>query len=461
MKVLEFARRFIFWILDFVTGGNIRKYLNDVIFIQKSPNAPEVRKQREKHLNLLLEHALGTVPFYQGMVGNGEIGLEHFPVVNKVLVLENYERFRSTSYLDRTNHKVSTSGSTGNPFTIFHNKGKRNRNIVDTIYFSRKVGFYIGNRLYYLRLWDKQYKKTGWQSWAQNIDMQSVDELDDERIQNWIERFENDRSNKSILAYTSALRSICQYLDRVGAKPLKGKPWSVIAMSEGLDDFVVQGVKKYFGVVPVSRYSNSENGIIAQQVLGKPYFEINWASYYVEILDLNKDIPVKMGQSGRIVVTDLFNYCMPLIRYDTGDIGSFDLDENNNLVFRKIEGRKMDMFTNTKGEYISSHIIHHVLQFEGIDQFQFIQEVGHRYIIKLKVNRKFDFNNEPILIAKYRQYFGEEADIVVDYVKDIPLLSSGKRKLVINNAINKYNLIGRATDSPMREDIYNSRGCSI
>ena len=456
MKVLEFARRLLFWVTDFITGGDVRKHLDDIFFIQKNFHSPEVRERREKHLRHLLDHVVGTVPFYKEIMADGPIELARFPVVDKSIVRKNYDRFKSTDFTDRTNHSVSTSGSTGIPFKLEHGRGKRVRNIADTMYFSRRSGFHFGNRLYYLRLWDKQYKKTGLLSWVQNIDMQSVDEMDDDNLYNWIQRYESDRSNKSILGYTSALRSICQYLDKVGAAPLKGKTDSVVAMAEGLDDFVTEGIKKYFNVVPVSRYSNSENGIIAQQLSGKRDFEINWASYYVEILDLNKDIPVEIGRSGRIVVTDLFNHCMPLVRYDTGDVGSIKLDENNVPVFKKIEGRKMDMFTNTNGEFVSSHVIHHILQFEGIEQFQFIEEENHNYIIKVKINDRFDYENEPRLIAKYRSYFGEDANIRVDYVADIPSLPSGKRKLVINNTLKDNNrIIKNVTDRPIAPESHD------
>jgi len=131
-----------------------------------------------------------------------------------------------------------------------------------------------------------------------------------------------------------------------------------------------------------------------------------------------------------------------MIRYDTGDVGILEKDSNySTLTFSKIEGRKMDMFTNTKGEFISSHIIHHVLQFKGIEQFQFIEEKNDEYIIKLKVSEKFDTKSEPKLIQQYQEYFGEDAQVKIEYVKEIPLLPSGKRKLVINNALKTKELV--------------------
>lgn len=438
MIILEFLRKYLFWTFDFLKGGHLRKHYNDIAFIQENFASADATKKRNSHLKNLLDHAVATVPYYQKQ---GVGSLDKFPIVSKAFIRENFEQFQSKSYLTKKNHKVMTSGSTGNPFTIFHDHNKRARNTVDTIYFSKKAGFEIGSRLYYLRLWDKQYTKSGFVSWVQNMYKHSVDDLEDDKILKLVHQLENDRSTKSILAYTSSLQSICKYLDRQEGRIWNFKVNTVIAVAEGLNDYVRTAIKKYFNCEVISRYSNSENGIIAQQGLASinTDFKINWASYYIEILDLNRDVPVEYGISGRIVITDLFNYSMPLIRYDTGDVGVLGLDTEDKdgaLVLKSIDGRKMDMFTNTKGEFISSHIVHHILQVEEIDQFQFVQENYKDYILKLKVLKNFNRGKEQSLIKQYKDYFGEDANVKIEYVSDIPLLLSGKRKLVINKTLN-------------------------
>jgi phenylacetate-CoA ligase len=58
-------------------------------------------------------------------------------------------------------------------------------------------------------------------------------------------------------------------------------------MSEGLSEYAKKSIHTYFGKYPVSRYSNVENGIIAQQLPdGSNSFVVNWASYYIEILKM-------------------------------------------------------------------------------------------------------------------------------------------------------------------------------
>ncbi|MAU15653.1 MAG: CoF synthetase [Muricauda sp.] len=435
--ILEQCRNTAFWFLDTIKGGNIKKHYKEIQWVLENPQSQRTQEIKEQNLHNLLKHATTTVPFYKDVPENSVV-LQDFPIIDKQTVRKNFANFRSRTYLKGYNHEVTTSGSTGKPFKILHNKDKRERNIADTCFFAGRAGFSMGSKLFYLRLWDKQYKKNKLVTQVQNIAAYSVDDLTEANLAKLVAEMERGRSNKNILAYASALDTVSKYVEEQLGRPLNCKFNSIISIAEALNPDVKKRVQTYLGTEVVSRYSNSENGILAQQRVndasGK--FEINWASYHIEMLDLNEDRPVKPGEVGRIVITDFFNYSMPIIRYDTGDVGIMEFDkESQAMVFSKIDGRKMDMFTNTSGEYISSHIIHHILQFNGIEQFQFIEEENGEYTIKLKVSEKFDQNDEDRIRHQYLEYFGEDAIINIVYVDDIPLLPSGKRKLVINKAI--------------------------
>lgn len=437
MIVLEKIRKIIFWTMDFLGGSRVRRNFREIRLSQEDYFSDSAIQNRAANLNTLLSHALDTVPFYKNSNG-AATDLKSFPIINKTIIRENFDAFGSSKFKDADIHKVTTSGSTGTPFTILQDKGKRDRNAADTIYFGKKAGYEIGYKLCYLRLWDEQYLKSNIVSKAQNISMVSVDNLNDKRIAKLIGDIREDRSTIGILGYSSAVQSICKYLDSIESQPIGGNVKSVITIAEELNDYTRESVKKYFNVLPLSRYSNSENGILAQEYWedGKRYFEINWSSYYIEILDLYKDIPVKNGEIGRIVVTDFFNYSMPMIRYDTGDVGAVEMDDKGKLYFSKIEGRKMDIFTNTKGEHLSSHLIHLILEHKEVEQFQFIQETPTEYIIKIKLLDPLSPVDERKVVGQYKKYFGEDAVIKVEFVKDIPALNSGKRKLVINKTLN-------------------------
>ena len=62
---------------------------------------------------------------------------------------------------------------------------------------------------------------------------------------------------------------------------------------------------------------------------------------FVEILD-NHNNPVPDGQSGRIVITSLYNKANPFIKYDVGDIGSIQRINAKKVILKKLEGRNDD-----------------------------------------------------------------------------------------------------------------------
>ena len=210
-----------------------------------------------------------------------------------------------------------------------------------------------------------------------------------------------------------------------------------MTMSEPITDYAKQLLEDYFSCPVVSRYSNMENGFIAQQEPGEFIYKINHASFYVEILDINDDKVLVEGKLGRIVITDLFNYAMPLIRYDTGDLGILknEIDINNKSngpYLLNIEGRKVDFITNTKGQILSPHSITNTMwKFSDVLQFQFIQIETKKYIIKINIDAE-RYDKEEILIADLKKYLGNDALIEVEIVHEIPLLASGKRKKIVN-----------------------------
>ncbi|MEQ1814250.1 MAG: hypothetical protein ABL860_07350, partial [Candidatus Nitrotoga sp.] len=70
------------------------------------------------------------------------------------------------------------------------------------------------------------------------------------------------------------------------------------------------------------QYGMRETGVLATECSRHDGMHINAGAILLEIVD-ETGSPVTNGDEGRIIVTDLFNYNMPIIRYDTGDKGFF------------------------------------------------------------------------------------------------------------------------------------------
>jgi phenylacetate-CoA ligase len=362
--------------------------------------------------------------------------LKNFQVINKNIIRENFNDFISDDYEKAKLYKVTTSGSTGTPFMVYQDKNKRRRHIADNIYFNELANTYIGSKLYYFRIWNKVNIKSSLVCWLQNLSMQDAGVLSDSRLNAVIRLIIKDTSTKSLLAYASTFEAIGNHLSRHYTKPVPARINAVISMSETLPDYIKKQLTYLLSCPVISRYSNMENGFLAQQCIAdNEEYHINYASFFIEVLDLEKDEAVSDGEMGRIVVTDLFNFAMPLIRYDTGDIGVMDNTSNCLLktpVFRKIEGRRVDFISDTKDNLLSPHVITNTMwKYSEIKQFQFVQIDASNYIIKLNYEGN-NYARESELIADLKNYLGPDAIISVEYFSEIPMLASGKRKKIIN-----------------------------
>jgi len=180
-----------------------------------------------------------------------------------------------------------------------------------------------------------------------------------------------------------------------------------------------------------------ENGIIAVTGEDISTYRIDSSSFKVEILDLEGDWPVPAGDVGRLVVTDLFNYGMPFIRYDTGDLAAWAKDRDGKVEetsITRIAGRRLDTITVSRGE---NPLTAHALQIWAptaklteIRQFQLRQhDVGHfTWVLNAEKSDSLEDTLRAILVDR----IGPIERVNYEYVTEVPVLSSGKRQFFVN-----------------------------
>lgn len=432
--LINYLRNILFWFLDSIKGGYIRKQIKEIKYSVIHPESSNSENLKKKYIDKLLIHATNSTPYYSSYKNFNSI--QDFPVINKVIIQQNFDKFQSTKYKDKDNFKVSTSGSTGVPFFLYQDKNKRRRNHSDVIYFLKESGFKIGNRLYELEVWRGHNEKDRLKAWLQNTIQFDISKLTDKRIESFIELLKNDKqSKKTMLGFASSYEMIAQYMERNNIFLDNLGLTSAVANSEYLNPYTKTTLGKHLNTQILSRYSSEEIGIIAQQTLNSPNsFVINHASYVVEVLQFDNNESVKPGEFGRIVVTDLFNFAMPIIRYDTGDIAKLGINDKGVIQLDEIEGRKMDVIYDSDGNLISSFVVYTKFYkyYHLLKQYQFIQQSEKDYEVKLNLQgNTFAFEDD--LIAIIKSDFGEDSNVTITYVDEIPPLSSGKRRKVVNN----------------------------
>ncbi|MGI6064168.1 hypothetical protein [Blautia sp.] len=435
MRILEFCRNQAYWLIDIMRGGYVKKYYDD---LQKycSPivSRKDVAEYHRKAISELLIRIQKNVPYYSNM---SEIELSSWPVINKATIKDNKVDFLSKEYKETDLFKMSTSGSTGTPFVSLQNIEKKRHVNAETLYYLGLQGYHVGQRIIFLRAVVEECQKSKWKQFCQNIYQINCSDLSDKGISEKLLEIAklSKRGGAVLIAYASTFEALHQYFERNGYEEAeKCKINSITSGSEMLYDATRESMEKAFKCKCFSRYANEENGFLGQDGVENNAFFIDNAGYYIEILKFVSDEPASVGEQGRIVVTDLFNYAQPMIRYDTGDVGAFVevMDGfNKRTAIGNFGGRVVDSIYGTERNLISPHAITNAMwRYQSIKQFQFIQKGQKEYLIK--VNKGNSDIDEVELQKSICNVVGTDANVKVEYCDDIPVLASGKRRYIVN-----------------------------
>ena len=92
------------------------------------------------------------------------------------------------------------------------------------------------------------------------------------------------------------------------------------------------------------------------------------------------------------------------------------------------------MIYNTQGEAIDIYnsIPTEIFNNPLIKQFQFIQTGEKEYLMKISTENDKVKTEERKFIDKLKDVLGNDASVKIDWINELPVLSSGKRKIVIN-----------------------------
>jgi len=429
MSLGGFIRRFTYWTNDFLHKSPVGKQYSNIGKILSNKNNIGVEIQKG-HLNKLLEHAVKHTAFYSTFEAND---ISTFPVINKLIIRENYDNFKVpvSAIPGQVGpvHVQRTSGSTGTPLAVPQDTIKRNRRIAELKYFGKIAGYHSHEKLAHLRIWTKWQNKTKLQTFKENIYAVDCSKIDDQTLADLCQLIKKKRI-LAIWGYASWYDMLLEYIERKSIKLPSIKV--IIAGSEMLQASTKIGLMEKLACNVVSRYSNEEQGILGQDRGNDENYYLNHASYFFEFLKLDRDEKAEPGEICRIVVTDLFNYAFPLIRYDTGDTGIFAPNtpsSNHFPVLCKIYGRLLDLIYDTQGTPVHPMSLARILKnYDQVKLWQFIQKKQSEYELKLKIDGELNVGD---CMNQIKIILGNDSIIELSIVDDIPVLSSGKRKPVI------------------------------
>src|SRR5690606_7341950 len=159
------------------------------------------------------------------------------------------------------------------------------------------------------------------------------------------------------------------------------KPTAIITTAEVLSESDRAVIERVFGCKVFNEYGCGEVGTIAHECkFGN--LHVNSENVIVEIVDDHGE-GVAIGEVGEIVVTDLVNYSMPLIRYKIKDFGAFGSDccecGVGLPIIKEIFGREYDYLVNDIGEKFHGEFFLYIVEELArggvvLDGVQFLQD---------------------------------------------------------------------------------------
>src|SRR6202140_3260495 len=153
---------------------------------------------------------------------------------------------------------------------------------------------------------------------------------------------------------------------------------TVLMYGETVPDGTRAFIFERLGARAAAIYACEEIGHIASECEAAPHYHVAAENALVEIVD-DHGRDVRPGERGRVIVTGLYNYVMPFIRYELGDIavaGVGDCPCGRTLpVIARGEGRSRNAFVFRDGSRMwpRTSMVRAMQPFVPFTRFQMVQ----------------------------------------------------------------------------------------
>lgn len=419
-------------------GSRHLQYLRTLRRTQFDP--PEVVRARQlAALQVILHHAFDTVPFYRAAWTAAGVhpddvkdlaDLRHFPIVTKTDLRTRAAEFHSEAYRGPYVTK-RTSGSTGVPLTIRLDEPGKQWKYAGTLRGDEWSGWRLGQRV--AKLWgNPEYRHYGFKGRLRNAILDRAVHLDtvrltDSRMREFVTAIRRHRPGL-LFGHAHSLYLIADRLKKQGIDDVR--PNGIVSTAMPLHDWQRKTIEEVFGTKATDRYGCEETSLIAGECEVHRGLHVNADSVHVE---------VESGEpTGPLLVTDLCNQAMPLIRYRNGDHVTLTdrvCSCGRGLpLIEKVEGRDADYVVTPTGSLISGISLteNFACLIEGTAQVQIVQEAVTHLRLRIVPSEAFGVDSRRQIARLVGDTFGPTMRHEIELVEAIPQEPGGKYRFCIS-----------------------------
>jgi phenylacetate-CoA ligase len=429
-------------------------YLAHYRRLRRADNAsPEaVRSQQWEAVRSQLHHAYATVPFYRQRmeaVGlrpddvRGPDDYRRLPVLTKADIRANGPALLSTEY-DRTRlHRKTTSGSTGVALEVFVDDAAMQHKRACVLRADEWSGWRFGERV--AKVWgNPEYLRLGWRGRLRNALLERATyldtlKLDEAALAEFVRRLRR-RPPSLLFGHAHSVYLLAEY---VRAARVRLRPRGIITTAMVLHSWQRRAIEDVFACPVTNRYGCEEVSLIACECERHDGLHVNAPGVYVELLCDGR--PAGPGEPGSVIVTDLTNRAMPLLRYQVGDVASWadrPCPCGRGLpLLERVEGREADYVVTPAGELISGISLteNFALHVPGVAQLQIVQETVDRFVFRIVRGTEFGPASLRRLRELVAERFGPEVSFACEYPERIPQEPSGKYRFCVSKVENRFS----------------------
>jgi phenylacetate-CoA ligase len=395
----------------------------------------------------VVAHAFETCPYYRqkfSLAGlhpddlRSRDDVDLVPTITKEEIQEHLAGMVSSKYRIEGLIRDMTGGSTGSPMQFYYDKDRDDSRVAAMLRHNRWAGWDIGDRAAIL--------------WGAQRDTRMSGRLRD-RIRTWIQerRLTLDASALNevvmaefaralisyqpsvLLAYANTLGLFARYVKAEGIVGIR--PGGIICSAEVLTEENRRLIEEVFGCPVFNRYGSREFAMIASECEAHQGMHINAENLLVETISEGCSCT---GEDGELVITDLRNFAMPMIRYRIRDVGRIKQTScscpRGLPVMEVSGGRVTDFLRATNGNKVSGVVIstYVVTSIPGIRQIQFVQNEPGSVTVNLVKGPEWTAGALNELIARTHTYLGNDMRVQLEFRDQIPLEKSGKYRFSIS-----------------------------
>jgi phenylacetate-CoA ligase len=410
-------------------------------------DSPEqVRARQLAMLQAQLHHAFATVPFYRRIWATAGVhpadvktldDLKQFPIVTKTDIRKHANEMRSEAFQGAKLRTKKTSGSTGVPLVIQLDERGAQWKSACTLRSDEWSGYRLGQRI--AKVWgNPEYQHFGLRGRLTNHFVDRAIYLDtigltEGRIKQFVANLRQHQPGL-IFGHAHSLYMLACALKKSGIADIR--PNGIISTAMPLHDYQRKVIEEVFSVPATNRYGCEEVSLIACQCEKHGGLHVAAESVFVQVKG--------DGPTGPLLITDLCNFAMPLIRYQIGDVAT--LSElpctcgRGLPIIEKVEGRDADYVVTPAGTLISGISLteNFAVLIKGAAQVQIIQETVTHLRVRMVRDPIFDAESEQQVKQLVLDTFGPTMRYDLEFVDLIPQEPSGKYRFCVSKVAAEY-----------------------